>query len=130
MYPISKGVSTVLIRGFDIEMFSLAIHKYKTTLLAMVPPVILLLAKHPVFDKFDFSVSLLLQAMLTSYQMKYVQSVKLITSGGAPLGADLTREATARLHKLGSKAVVVQGASDSPSRAQKFLTDLIPLLRI
>jgi hypothetical protein len=53
---VSKGVSTIIIRGFDIEMFALAIHKYKTTLLAMVPPVILLLAKHPAFDKFDFSV--------------------------------------------------------------------------
>ena len=53
-------MSTVIIRGFDVEMFSVAIHKYKVTILAMVPPVILLLAKHPVFEKFDFSVSLLL----------------------------------------------------------------------
>lgn len=91
LYPISRGVATVIIRGFDIEMFSVAIHKYKVSVCAMVPPVILLLAKHPVFEKFDFS------------------HVKLVTSGGAPLGADLTREATARLKKLGSKAVVVQG---------------------
>jgi len=59
LYPLSKGASAVIIRGFDIEMFGLAIHKYKTTILAMVPPVVLLLAKHPVFEKFDFSVSLL-----------------------------------------------------------------------
>lgn len=44
-----------------------------------------------------------------------MQNVKLVTSGGAPLGADLTREATARLHKLGSKAVVVQGESNELS---------------
>jgi acyl-CoA synthetase (AMP-forming)/AMP-acid ligase II len=111
LYPISKGVSTVIIRGFDVEMFALAIHKYKTTLLAMVPPVVLLLAKHPVFDKFDFSVGLLFRKYALHTKDGDVQDVKLITSGGAPLGADLTREATARLHKLGSKAVVVQGKS-------------------
>ncbi|KAG8861521.1 hypothetical protein FRB91_006229 [Serendipita sp. 411] len=91
LYPISKGASTVIIRGFDVQMFGAAIGKYKATVLPMVPPVILLLAKNPIFEKFDFS------------------NVKVITSGAAPLGRELTLEVAERLRKLGSKAVVVQG---------------------
>ncbi|CAG8703184.1 14115_t:CDS:2, partial [Acaulospora colombiana] len=91
LYPISKGGASVLIRGFDVPMFGAALNKYKVTILPMIPPVILLLAKNPIFEKFDFS------------------GVKLITSGAAPLGADLTFEVTERLRKLGSKALVVQG---------------------
>lgn len=91
LYPIAKGAAAVIIRGFDVAMFGKAIGKYRASVLPMVPPVILLLAKNPVFEKFDFS------------------SVKLITSGAAPLGKDLTLEVVARLRKLGSNALVVQG---------------------
>ncbi|KAG8832077.1 hypothetical protein FRC17_002086 [Serendipita sp. 399] len=55
LYPISKGGSAVLIRGFDVQLFGAAIGKYKANILPMVPPVILLLAKNPIFEKFDFS---------------------------------------------------------------------------
>jgi hypothetical protein len=43
-------------RKFDVKTFGLALSKYRTTLLLLVPPVLLLIAKNPVFDDFDFSV--------------------------------------------------------------------------
>jgi hypothetical protein len=43
------------------------------------------------------------------YRHFHYQNVKVITSGAAPLGPELTREVVSRLRKLGSKAIVVQG---------------------
>jgi len=43
-------------RKFDVKMFGVALSKYRTTILLMVPPVLLLIAKNSVFDNFDFSV--------------------------------------------------------------------------
>lgn len=37
-------------------IFGEALKKYQITMIAVVPPVVLLMAKHPAFDKFDFSV--------------------------------------------------------------------------
>lgn len=56
LYPLSQGCAAVLIRGFDLKMFGAALSKHKTTVLPMIPPVILLIAKNPIFEKFDFSV--------------------------------------------------------------------------
>jgi 4-coumarate--CoA ligase len=67
LYPISKGGASVLIRGFDVAMFGAALNKYKVTILPMIPPVILLLAKNPIFEKFDFSVSTLLYRSKLAY---------------------------------------------------------------
>jgi hypothetical protein len=51
-----KGCAAVLMRKFDVKMFGVALSKYRTTILLMVPPVLLLIAKNSVFDNFDFSV--------------------------------------------------------------------------
>jgi 4-coumarate--CoA ligase len=51
-----QGGAAVLMRKFDLKMFKLALSKHRATLLPMVPPVLLLLAKNPIFDDFDFSV--------------------------------------------------------------------------
>lgn len=56
LFPISQGCSTVLMRNWDTNVFGNAVQKYKVTICPVVPPILLLLAKDPTFDKFDLSV--------------------------------------------------------------------------
>src|SRR5262245_52380603 len=56
---------------FDLEMFLQVMEKYGITIAPLVPPIVLALAKHPLVDKFNLS------------------KPRTITSGAAPLGADL-----------------------------------------
>jgi 4-coumarate--CoA ligase len=64
---------------FDLVKFCEAIQKYKVTLAHVVPPVLVLLAKHPIVDKYDLS-------SVTHYQC-----------GAAPLSAELSMAVTTRL---------------------------------
>lgn len=68
---IYRGVTLVTIPRFDLEQFLQIVQDYKITCLNLVPPLILALAKHPLVDEYDIS------------------SIRLISSGAAPLGADL-----------------------------------------
>jgi acyl-CoA synthetase (AMP-forming)/AMP-acid ligase II len=52
-------------------MFLQVMSKYKVTMAPLVPPIVLALAKHPMVDSYDLS------------------SLRIITSGAAPLGAEL-----------------------------------------
>ena len=56
---------------FDIEKFCYNIQRYNITFAYVVPPVVLLLGKHPVVDKYDLS------------------SLRMLNSGAAPLTQDL-----------------------------------------
>lgn len=73
------GATIVTMPRFDLEQFLDTIQKYRVTLSHVVPPIILKLAKDPIVDNYDFS------------------SLKVIFSGAAPLGADLTRECIERI---------------------------------
>lgn len=57
LFPLYNGGATVIVRGWDMMLFGESIKKYKITILPVVPPVVLLMAKHPAMDGFDFSVS-------------------------------------------------------------------------
>ena len=65
--------------NFDLPRFCHAIQHYKVTFAYVVPPVILLLAKHPIVANYDFS------------------SLRMMSSGAAPLTKDLMDAAYARL---------------------------------
>jgi 4-coumarate--CoA ligase len=56
---------------FEIEKFCQIIEKYKVTFIYLVPPVLLLLSKHPAISKYDLS------------------SLRMVNSGAAPLTRDL-----------------------------------------
>lgn len=56
---------------FEIERFCSVIQENKITFAYVVPPVVLLLAKHPIVDKYDLS------------------SLRMISSGAAPLTKEL-----------------------------------------
>src|SRR2546425_1927815 len=73
------GATIVTMPRFDLEQFLGLIQKYRVTLSHIVPPIVLKLAKDPSVEKYDLS------------------SLKMIFSGAAPLGPELSRECMQRI---------------------------------
>ncbi|KAG5683586.1 hypothetical protein PVAND_012859 [Polypedilum vanderplanki] len=67
----SNRFRCIFLPKFDLSLFLSSIQKYKVSSMTIPPPVVILLAKNPLVDKFDLS------------------SLKLILSGAAPLGRDI-----------------------------------------
>lgn len=84
---IYLGTPVYVMSKFDLPQFCETVQKEKITFTCLVPPIILLLAKHPLIDQYDLS------------------SLKLVICGAAPLSGDLSRQVRARLPGL----VVKQG---------------------
>ncbi|HYJ45128.1 MAG TPA: 4-coumarate--CoA ligase family protein [Pyrinomonadaceae bacterium] len=74
-----KGTTIVVLPRFELEHFLETLERYEVTRAHLVPPIILALARHPAIDGYDLS------------------KLKLIMSGAAPLGADLSAACCARL---------------------------------
>lgn len=73
------GGKVVSMPRFDLEEFLRILQENKITVAALVPPIILALAKHPLVEQYDLT------------------SLKRIFSGAAPLSAELQQAVTARL---------------------------------
>jgi acyl-CoA synthetase (AMP-forming)/AMP-acid ligase II len=73
------GGKLALMRRFEPESFLQTIQKYRIEVAPLVPPLVVVLAKHPVVENYDLS------------------SLKLVTSGAAPLGADMQCACQSRL---------------------------------
>lgn len=86
LLSLSKGNKVVTIPRFDLEMFLQVMQKYEVTIAPLVPPIVLGLTKHPLVDKFNLS------------------HLRTVTSGAAPLGADLELACAKRLN-----CMVLQG---------------------
>ncbi|KAL8811330.1 MAG: hypothetical protein Q9200_001887 [Gallowayella weberi] len=65
------GLTLVVMAKFDIEKFCAVVQDFKITFAYVVPPVILLLSKHPAVDKYNLS------------------SLRTMNSGAAPLTHEL-----------------------------------------
>jgi acyl-CoA synthetase (AMP-forming)/AMP-acid ligase II len=76
---IFSGLQLVVMPKFDLEDFCRIIQEHKVTFAYVVPPVILLLSKHPVVSKYDLS------------------TVRMMNSGAAPLTRDLVDSVYNRL---------------------------------
>ena len=74
-----SGLRLVVMPKFDLENFCTTIQNNKITYAYVVPPVVLLLAKHPMIDKFDLS------------------SLRMLNSGAAPLTRELVEAVYERL---------------------------------
>jgi acyl-CoA synthetase (AMP-forming)/AMP-acid ligase II len=74
------GTTVVTMTRFDLEQFLEFVQRYRITFAPIVPPIVLALAKHPVVEKYDLS------------------SLRIVSSGAAPLGAAVAKAASARLH--------------------------------
>ncbi|KAL2652451.1 hypothetical protein R1flu_020579 [Riccia fluitans] len=67
-YALRRGSQLIIFPKFDLDLMLGAVQRYKITHLGLVPPILVLLAKSPVVDKYDLS------------------SLKLIGYGAAPAG--------------------------------------------
>jgi acyl-CoA synthetase (AMP-forming)/AMP-acid ligase II len=76
--PLAAGAKVVTLPRFDLGEFFGLIERHGVTVLAVPPPIMALLARHPLADEHNLS------------------SVEMIVSGGAPLGADLQRAVAGR----------------------------------
>ena len=79
MGGLACGTTLVTMPRVDFEQCLRAIEEYGVTTTVVPPPVVVALAKHPSVDRHDLS------------------SLRLITSGGAPLGADVQQACATRL---------------------------------
>jgi acyl-CoA synthetase (AMP-forming)/AMP-acid ligase II len=76
---LAAGATVVTMPRFDLEGFCRLIQEHGVTRVEVVPPIVLALARHPAVTSYDLS------------------SLRLITSGAAPLGAALAGECARRL---------------------------------
>jgi len=76
---LRNGATVVTMPRFDLEQFLDLIAKHDVTLANVVPPIALALAKHPAVDDADLS------------------SLRLIMSGAAPLGEELSDAVAKRI---------------------------------
>jgi acyl-CoA synthetase (AMP-forming)/AMP-acid ligase II len=76
---VAAGATVVTMPRFDLEGFCGLVRDYGVTRVEVVPPIVLALARHPAVAGYDLS------------------SLRLITSGAAPLGAALAAECGGRL---------------------------------
>ncbi|EEB94602.1 hypothetical protein MPER_06556, partial [Moniliophthora perniciosa FA553] len=79
LFPLSLGVAAIIQQRFEPTQFCANIENYKITVALIVPPVLVVLARHPVVDKHDLS------------------SIKVLFSGAAPLSASLTKQVQDRI---------------------------------
>lgn len=76
---LRAGATLVILPRFDLETFLRVVESYRVTRAELVPPIVLALAKQPVVDRYDLS------------------SLRIITSGAAPLGRELAQACAERL---------------------------------
>jgi acyl-CoA synthetase (AMP-forming)/AMP-acid ligase II len=76
---LRAGGTLVTIPRFSLDTFLGVLEAYRVTRAELVPPIVLALARHPAVDDYDLS------------------SLRVISSGAAPLGPDLARACESRL---------------------------------
>ncbi|KAF9457491.1 AMP binding protein [Collybia nuda] len=91
-FPFACGSAVIIQSRFDPEQFCASIERYKVTVALIVPPVLVVLARHPAVKKYNIS------------------SLRTLFSGAAPLGATLVKQVTERLKVDGRATVdILQG---------------------
>ena len=86
MVGLRYGATLVVMPRFELDAYLTLLERYRATMLHVVPPIVLALAKSPAVETRDFS------------------SVRKLFSGAAPLGAEVTAQCCSRV-----KAVLQQG---------------------
>ncbi|EIE78540.1 hypothetical protein G6F46_005763 [Rhizopus delemar] len=97
--PIYLGVPVYVMTRFSLPQFLETVQNRKITYTVVAPPVILLLAKDPIVNNYDLS------------------SLRLIVSGAAPLGAEISTQAKQRVPTM----VVKQGYGTTETSACVFI---------
>ncbi|KAG9220628.1 hypothetical protein CCMSSC00406_0003727 [Pleurotus cornucopiae] len=78
-FPLAAGIPVVIQTKFDPVAFCENIARYRVTASLIVPPILVVLSRHPAVEKNDLS------------------TLKILFSGAAPLGAALVKEVKRRL---------------------------------
>ncbi|KAF8806514.1 AMP binding protein [Phlegmacium glaucopus] len=78
LFPFKIGLSVAIMQRFDPVQFCANIERYKITCSLVVPPVLVVLARHPAVDQYDMS------------------SLRILFSGAAPLSATLAQQVITR----------------------------------
>ena len=117
LFPLSLGTPAVVMAGFDPMRFCEAVERYRATILLVVPPMMVVLARHEGMCSFvsTYNPNFVwvingLITPLTAVEKYNMTSIRTMYSGAAPLGADLVATIRKRLHKVGADVVVSQGA--------------------
>ncbi|KAG6861156.1 hypothetical protein C0995_003165 [Termitomyces sp. Mi166 len=108
-FPMVCGVTVVIMPRFDPVKFCAYIERYRITTALIVPPVLVVLARHPAVDKYD------------------VSSLEILFSGAAPLGPDLVKQVTKRLHarRNGKGDFAILQGTPLPLQHLRFVSDLV-----
>lgn len=77
--PLHRGIELIVMPAFNLEIFLKTIQQHKITFVYVAPPVIVRLARDSLVDKYDLS------------------SLRMITSGAAPLTRELVEAVHQRL---------------------------------
>lgn len=89
LFHVRLGIPQVILSKFDPELYCSSIQKYRITLSGVVPPILVVLLMHPAADKYDLT------------------SLRMLSSGAAPLGPELVKRVKDKFAKLGNKDVIV-----------------------
>ncbi|KAJ7449083.1 AMP binding protein [Mycena galericulata] len=92
--PVLYGLPVVIQSRFEPVSYCANIEKYRASSSLIVPPILVVLARHPAAEKYDLS------------------SLTYLCSGAAPLGRDLVHQVKKRLMSKrtnGQSLVIVQG---------------------
>ncbi|KAL5332061.1 hypothetical protein ACEPPN_001604 [Leptodophora sp. 'Broadleaf-Isolate-01'] len=90
--PAYTGITTLVMSSFDLKLFCSLIQDHKISYTYVAPPVVLHLAKNPTVDDYDLS------------------SLRMITSGAAPLTKELIHAVKKR---LGTEVKQAYGLSET-----------------
>lgn len=82
VFGVYRGTAAVFHQGFDFIEFLESAVKYKVNIFPLVPPIIVLLAKHPFTQK---------------YVPELKKNLTIVMSGAAPLGVKATEEFLERI---------------------------------
>jgi acyl-CoA synthetase (AMP-forming)/AMP-acid ligase II len=106
-YALERGSSVVTMPRFDPERFLALLQDHGVTVAYVVPPIVLMLARHPAVGKYDLS------------------RLRRVNSGGAPLGEELARAAADRIgcpvmqgYGLTETSPVTHSGGDMPGRVR------------
>ena len=114
-WPFTLGVPVALMGHFDPENFCAYTQRYKATISLVVPPVLVVLARHPgmytfAYNKFQDE----RQSCFIAVDKYDLSSLDILMSGAAPLGAELTKTVIDRLQLKGDRKEplkITQGAA-------------------
>lgn len=103
LLSVALCAPTVVVAGFDPDKFLEAIVKYRATYVLVVPPILVVFARHQAFHKYDLT------------------SVHMIFCGAAPLSPDLVTIVRKRFQSAGSSAIITQAYGLTETSPTVFL---------